>query len=96
MLEQASDGILTKIADARGRNADMYVIQVPQHFEQLARELSCVAGKSMASALYSVPWATSLPSSTNPSNADDSPPPQQQSSGPQDSAAQPSTRHSPP
>ncbi|GAA4655801.1 hypothetical protein GCM10023346_49000 [Arthrobacter gyeryongensis] len=45
MLEQASDGILTKIADARGRNADTYVIQLPQHFEQLARELSWRSGK---------------------------------------------------
>jgi hypothetical protein len=45
LLEQASDGILTKIADARGRNADTYVIQLPQHFEQLARELSWRSGK---------------------------------------------------
>ncbi|MGO4490486.1 hypothetical protein AB4Y86_00130 [Arthrobacter sp. 2YAF22_2] len=45
MLEQASDGILTKVADARGRNADAYVIQLPQHFEQLARELSWRSGK---------------------------------------------------
>lgn len=45
MLEQASDGILTKVADARGRNADTYVIQLPQHFEQLARELSWRSGK---------------------------------------------------
>ena len=45
MLEQASDGILTKVADARGRNADTYVIQLPQHFEQLARELSWRRGK---------------------------------------------------
>jgi hypothetical protein len=45
MLEQASDGILTKIADARGRNADTYVIQLPQHFEQLARQLSWRSGK---------------------------------------------------
>lgn len=45
MLEQASDGILTKIADARGRNADTYVIQLPLHFEQLARDLSWRSGK---------------------------------------------------
>jgi hypothetical protein len=44
-LEHASDGILSKIADARGRNADTYVIQLPQHFEQLARELSWRSGK---------------------------------------------------
>jgi hypothetical protein len=45
MLQQASDGILAKVADARGRNADTYVIQLPQHFEQLARELSWRSGK---------------------------------------------------
>lgn len=45
VLEQFSDGVLTKIADARGRNADTYVIQLPQHFEQLARELSWRSGK---------------------------------------------------
>lgn len=44
-LEQVSDGILTKVADARGRNADTYVIQLPRHFEQLARELSWRSGK---------------------------------------------------
>ncbi|WP_237394037.1 hypothetical protein [Pseudarthrobacter sp. ATCC 49987] len=44
-LEQASDGILTKVSDARGRNADAYVIQLPRHFEQLARELSWRSGK---------------------------------------------------
>ncbi|WP_427136756.1 hypothetical protein [Pseudarthrobacter sp. S9] len=44
-LQQASDGILTKVSDARGRNADAYVIQLPQHFEQLARELSWRSGK---------------------------------------------------
>lgn len=44
-LEQASDGILTKVSDARGRNADVYLIQLPQHFEQLARELSWRSGK---------------------------------------------------
>ncbi len=45
VLEHASDGILTKVSDARGRNADAYVIQLPQHFEQLARELSWRSGK---------------------------------------------------
>lgn len=45
MLQQASDGVLTKVSDARGRNADAYVIQLPQHFEQLARELSWRSGK---------------------------------------------------
>lgn len=45
MLQQASDGILTKVSDARGRNADVYLIQLPPHFEQLARELSWRSGK---------------------------------------------------
>lgn len=45
LLQQASDGILTKVSDARGRDADVYVIQLPQHFEQLARELSWRSGK---------------------------------------------------
>jgi hypothetical protein len=45
VLEHASDGILTKVSDARGRNADAYVIQLPQHFEQLARDLSWRSGK---------------------------------------------------
>ncbi|WP_454700042.1 hypothetical protein [Arthrobacter humicola] len=44
-LQKASDGILTKVSDARGRNADTYLIQLPQHFEQLARELSWRTGK---------------------------------------------------
>jgi hypothetical protein len=44
-LQAASDGILTKVSDARGRNADTYLIQLPQHFEQLARELSWRSGK---------------------------------------------------
>ncbi|WP_243182080.1 hypothetical protein [Arthrobacter humicola] len=45
LLQEASDGILTKVSDARGRNADAYVIQLPPHFEQLARELSWRSGK---------------------------------------------------
>lgn len=45
LLQQASDGILTKVSDARGRDADVYMIQLPQHFEQLARELSWRSGK---------------------------------------------------
>lgn len=45
ILESASDGILTKVADARGRNADTYLVQLPQHFEQLARDLSWRTGK---------------------------------------------------
>ena len=45
MLAAASDGILTKVAEARGRNADTYLIQLPAHFDQLARELSWRRGK---------------------------------------------------
>jgi hypothetical protein len=45
LLQQASDGILTKVSDARGRDADVYVIQLPPHFEELARELSWRSGK---------------------------------------------------
>ena len=44
-LEAASDGILTKVSDARGRNADTYLVQLPQHYEQLARDLSWRSGK---------------------------------------------------
>ena len=45
VLAAASDGILTKVAEARGRNADTYLIQLPAHFDQLARELSWRRGK---------------------------------------------------
>lgn len=44
-LQSVSDGILTKVSDARGRNADTYLIQLPPHFEQLARDLSWRRGK---------------------------------------------------
>ena len=44
-LQAASDGILTKVSDARGRNADTYLVQLPPHFEQLARDLSWRPGK---------------------------------------------------
>lgn len=44
-LQAASDGILTKVSDARGRNADTYLVQLPLHFEQLARDLSWRPGK---------------------------------------------------
>ncbi|MEO5779165.1 MAG: hypothetical protein ABIQ22_05245 [Arthrobacter oryzae] len=45
VLAAASDGILSKVADARGRHADTYLIQLPAHFEPLARELSWRRGK---------------------------------------------------
>ena len=45
ILAQASDGILTKIADARHKAADVYLIQLPEHYQQLARDLSWRKGK---------------------------------------------------
>ncbi|MFE5837275.1 hypothetical protein [Arthrobacter sp. NPDC056493] len=45
VLVQASDGILTKIADARHKAADVYLIQLPEHYQQLAKELSWRKGK---------------------------------------------------
>lgn len=45
VLEQASAGILTRIDRARGRNADTYAVQLPEHFQQLARELTWRKGK---------------------------------------------------
>ncbi|MGY4542580.1 hypothetical protein ACVWY0_002504 [Arthrobacter sp. UYNi723] len=44
-LVQISDGIITKVADARRRSADVYLIQLPAHYQQLARELSWRKGK---------------------------------------------------
>jgi hypothetical protein len=44
-LVQVSDGIITKVADARRRSADVYLIQLPAHHQQLARELSWRKGK---------------------------------------------------
>lgn len=44
-LVQASDGILTKVADARHKAADVYLIQLPEQYQQLARELSWRKGK---------------------------------------------------
>lgn len=44
-LVQVSDGIITKVADARRRSADVYLIQVPEHYKQLARELTWRKGK---------------------------------------------------
>jgi hypothetical protein len=45
ILSQASDGIITKVADARRKTADVYLIQLPQHYEQLARELTWRKGR---------------------------------------------------
>ena len=44
-LERLSAGILTRVGRAHGRNADTYAITLPQHFEQLARELTWRKGK---------------------------------------------------
>ena len=45
VLEKASAGILTRVDRGRGRNADTYFIQLPQEFEQLARDLTWRKGK---------------------------------------------------
>ncbi len=45
VLERASAGILTRIDRARGRNADTYAVQLPDQFQQLARELTWRKGK---------------------------------------------------
>jgi predicted HD phosphohydrolase len=45
ILVQASDGILTKIGDARQKAADVYLIQLPEHYQQLARELTWRKGR---------------------------------------------------
>lgn len=45
VLAQASDGIITKVADARHKTADAYVIQLPQQYEQLARERTWRKGR---------------------------------------------------
>ncbi|WP_267784964.1 hypothetical protein [Paenarthrobacter ureafaciens] len=45
ILSAASDGILTKIADARQKAADVYLIQLPDQYQQLARELTWRKGK---------------------------------------------------
>jgi hypothetical protein len=45
VLVAASDGILTKIMDARHKAADVYLIQLPEQYQQLARELAWRKGK---------------------------------------------------
>jgi hypothetical protein len=45
VLAAASDGILTKVADARGRNADVYLIQLPESYRKLAKDMSWRRGK---------------------------------------------------
>ena len=73
---EASDGILTKVADARHKAADVYLIQLPEQYQQLARELTLAEeAKFMPSGLFSGPSATLQPLSTKPSNAAATPPP---------------------
>ena len=45
VLAAASEGMLTKVADARGKAADAYVIQLPDQYAVLAKELSWRRGK---------------------------------------------------
>lgn len=45
VLAKHSDGMLSKIADARYKAADVYLIQLPERHDQLARELSWRKGK---------------------------------------------------
>lgn len=45
VLADASDGILTKVAEARHKAADVYLIQLPEQYHQLARELTWRKGK---------------------------------------------------
>uniref|UniRef100_UPI000ADEE1B4 hypothetical protein n=1 Tax=Paenarthrobacter ureafaciens TaxID=37931 RepID=UPI000ADEE1B4 len=45
ILAAASDGILTKIADARQKAADVYLIQLPEQYQQVVRELTWRKGK---------------------------------------------------
>lgn len=45
-LAATSDGVLTKLADARGRNADVYLIDLPEKHQDLANSLSWRRGRS--------------------------------------------------
>ncbi|WP_336853933.1 hypothetical protein [Sinomonas albida] len=44
-LAQLSDGMVTKVADARHRNADVYLVELPQQHRALVRDLSWRQGK---------------------------------------------------
>ncbi len=48
ILAKASDGILSKVMDARHKSADVYLIQLPDQYQQLARELTWRKGKAHA------------------------------------------------
>lgn len=45
-LAAASDGVLTKLADARGKNADVYLVDLPEKHQELATSLSWRRGRS--------------------------------------------------
>ena len=45
VLVKASDGILSKVFEARHKAADVYLIQLPEQYQQLARELTWRKGK---------------------------------------------------
>uniref|UniRef100_UPI003F4942C8 hypothetical protein n=1 Tax=Pseudarthrobacter oxydans TaxID=1671 RepID=UPI003F4942C8 len=45
ILVKASDGILTKVMDARHKAADVYFIQLPAQYQQLARDLTWRKGQ---------------------------------------------------
>ena len=45
-LAAASDGVLTKLADGRGKNADTYLVDLPEKHQELATSLSWRRGRS--------------------------------------------------
>lgn len=45
ILVELSDGIITKIADARGKATDTYLVELPVHHKTLARTLTRRKGK---------------------------------------------------
>ncbi|MDJ0321960.1 hypothetical protein [Pseudarthrobacter sp. PS3-L1] len=48
LLVQGSDGIVSKVFEARHKAADVYLIQLPEQYQQLARELTWRKGKTHA------------------------------------------------
>lgn len=48
ILVKASDGILSKVFEARHKAADVYLIQLPEQYQQLARQLTWRKGKTHA------------------------------------------------
>ena len=45
-LVAAGDGVLTKLVDARGKNADVYLLDLPEKHQELANSLSWRRGRS--------------------------------------------------